>query len=67
MPFEVISLADALLPGKYEKAYLVLGGEARKLRDFYTGGGLKKHLSGTEDVEILTLEAFIARANQGQL
>jgi len=67
VPFEVISLSEALLPGQYERAYLVLGGEGWKLRDFYTGGGLKKHLAGTDNVEILTLEGFIAKANQGVL
>lgn len=39
----------------------------RKLRDFYAGGGPKKHLSGADSVEILTLESLIAKAKQGQL
>jgi hypothetical protein len=67
VPFEVICLIEALGMGEYEKAYVVLGGEGWKLRDFYTKGGLIKYLTTPERVEILTLEAFIARANQGRL
>ena len=67
VPFEVICLAEAVEHGTFEKAYLVLGGEGWKLRDFYTSGGLKHHLARTDSVDILTLEAFIARANQAQL
>jgi hypothetical protein len=67
VPFEVICLADAVLTGPYVKAYLVLGGEGWKLRGFYTGGGLKDQLVHADKVEILTLEGFVARANQGKL
>ena len=67
VPFEVICLADAVLTGPYVKAYLVLGGEGWKLRGFYTGGGLKDQLVHADKVEILTLEGFVARANQGRL
>jgi hypothetical protein len=44
----------------------VLGGEGWKLRNFYTGG-LKQHLAHADKVEILTLESFVAKANQGEL
>jgi hypothetical protein len=67
VPFEVICLADAVVTGPYAKAYLVLGGEGWKLRSFYTGGGLKDQLVHADKVEILTLEGFVARANQGKL
>jgi hypothetical protein len=67
VPFEVICLADAVIAGPYAKAYLVLGGEGWKLRSFYTGGGLKDQLVHADKVEILTLEGFVARANQGRL
>lgn len=67
VPFEVICLAEAVRSGKYAKAYLVLGGDGWKLRDFYTGGGLQQHLTNIGSVEILTLERFVAVANQGQL
>ena len=67
VPFEVICLADAVLSGAYVKAYLVLGGEGWKLRKFFVDGGLKEHLVHADKVDILTLEAFVALANQGKL
>ena len=67
VPFEVISLAEALEPGEYAGSYLVLGGAGWTLRNFYTGGGLKKHLANADKVQIVTLEDFVARANQGKL
>ena len=67
VPFEVICLLEALGDGQYEKAYLVLGGEGWTLRNFYTGGGLKPFLVNSEKVEVLTLEGFVGRANQGKL
>jgi hypothetical protein len=65
--FEVICLAEAVRQGAFAKAYLVLGGEGWKLRNFYVGGGLKAHLANANKVDILTLESFVARANQGKL
>lgn len=67
VPFEVICLLDALSDSQYSKAYLVLGGEGWSLRNFYTSGGLQNHLKHGDQVEILTLEAFVARANAGKL
>lgn len=67
VPFEVICLSEAVRGGTYGKAYLVLGGEGWTLRNFYTGGGLKEHLKHTDEVNILTLEGFVALANQGKL
>ncbi len=67
VPFEVICLAEAIREGGFAKAYLVLGGEGWKLRNFYVGGGLKDYLANAEKVDILTLEGFVARANQGKL
>lgn len=67
VPFEVMSLADVVVNGEFAKAYLVLGGEGWTLRDFYVSGDLKKHLSHADTVEILTLESFVARANNGEL
>jgi hypothetical protein len=43
------------------------GAEGWKLRGFYTSGGLSKQLVHADKVDILTLEGFIAIANQGQL
>jgi hypothetical protein len=67
VPFEVICLLEALASREYSKAYLVLGGEGWTLRDFYTSGGLEKHLKHADQVEILTLESFVARANGRRL
>lgn len=67
VPFEVICLADAVLSGDFAKAYLVLGGEGWTLRSFFTARGLERHLVHADKVEIMTLEGFVARANQGAL
>ncbi len=67
IPFEVISLSEAMQDGDYSSAYLVLGGDGWRLRDFYTGGGLDRHLTRPELVSIVTLERFVALANQGAL
>jgi PD-(D/E)XK nuclease superfamily protein len=67
VPFEVICLLDAIDRGPYEKGYLVLGGEGWKLRNFFVGGGLHRFLALANRVEIVTLEGFVARANQGRL
>lgn len=68
VPFEVISLAECVLADStIAKAYLVLGGEGWRLRTFYTGGGLRKHLVHCDSVTIMTLEKFVALANQGAL
>jgi hypothetical protein len=67
VPFEVICLSEALEHGLFAKAYVVLGGEGWTLRDFYTSGGLDRHLTSAGLVRILTLERFVAIANQGEL
>ena len=67
MPFEVICLAEAVELGDFEKAYLVLGGEGWKLRQFYVEGGLTKYLGHLDRIEFVTLEGFIANANKGNL
>lgn len=67
VPFEVICLAEALAADGYEGAYLVLGGAGWSLRDYYTRGGLNKHLANSERVSIVTLEDFVARANGRRL
>jgi len=69
VPFELICLVEAMDRGDYEKAYLVIGGEGwkPKLKSFYTSGGLSKYIRGTEQVEVLTLEGFVAKANQAKL
>jgi hypothetical protein len=69
VPFEVMCLADAIRSSKgaYERAYLVLGGDGWSLRDFYVGGGLTPFLNGCEAVSIVAMEAFVAKANKGQI
>ena|SRR5687768_10109809 len=67
IPFEVMCLAEALESEEYERAYVVLGGEGWKLRQFYVTGGLQKFLTGTEGVSLVTLEGFVALANKGRL
>lgn len=67
VPFEIICLLEALQLGEHQKAYLVLGGEGWTLRNFYTSGGLKPFLVNSDKVDVVTLEGFVARANQGKL
>jgi hypothetical protein len=76
VPFEIMCLADAIAKsnGKYRKAYLILGGTQQStsaqgwtLRGLYLGEGLKQYLKNCESVEVVSLEGFIAKANQGKL
>ena len=67
VPFEIICLLDAVNLGPYGKAYLVLGGEGWKLRDYFCGGELEKYIAYKGKVEVLTLEGFVAKANSGKL
>jgi hypothetical protein len=67
VPFEVICLAEAVRIEQHAKAYLVLGGDGWTLRNFYTSGELHKYLVDCDKVQILTLERFVAIANQGKL
>jgi len=67
VPFEVICLAEEVLRGAFQKAYIVLGGDGWTLRDFYTSGGLDKHLTNADRVKVVTLERFVALANKGEL
>lgn len=69
VPFEVICLIDIMRreSKRYNRAYLVLGGAGWSLREFYVGGGLNQYLKHDHMVKIITLEAFIGKANQGRL
>ncbi|MGE0056391.1 MAG: PD-(D/E)XK nuclease superfamily protein [Dehalococcoidia bacterium] len=68
VPFEAMCLIDAVLKesDRYEKAYLVLGGPAWTLREFYTSS-LLPFLRHEDKLAILNLEMFVARANRGEL
>lgn len=69
VPFEIMCLADAIRkdPGRFRRAYLVLGGEGWKLRDYFIRGNVREYLRNCEQVEVISLEGFVARANQGNL
>lgn len=67
VPYEVMCLAEEMKTGNYAVAYLVLGGGGWTLRDFYTSGALKNHVMHADQVEVITLEAFVGKANNGQL
>lgn len=67
VPFEVMCLADAIKAGYATKAYLVLGGDGWTLRDYYTSGALKEHLTHAGSVQVVTLEGFVGLANRGLL
>ncbi len=67
VPYEVICLSEAILAHDYDAAYLVLGGPGWKLREWFVGGGLRRHLVHADRVHIETLESFIALANRGGL
>jgi hypothetical protein len=67
VPFEVICLAEEIRQHKFQKAYLALGGDGWTLRDFFTSGGLQNHLIHANKVQVVTLERFVALANQGKL
>jgi hypothetical protein len=53
--------------GHAVRAFLVLGGDGWKLRDYFTSGKLSEHLIHAALVRVVTLEAFIRLANNGQL
>ena len=69
VPFEMMCLAEAVLSGEYDKAYIVLGGPGWSLREYYIGGEMTRyfHARYTDLVEIVDLETFVARANRGEL
>lgn len=69
VPFEAMCLIELVrtMPLLYRTAYLVLGGEGWTLRDFFIGGGLRGYLHHAELIQIVTLEGFVARANQQKL
>jgi hypothetical protein len=69
VPFEALCLMSAvrLEPERYKQAYLVLGGPAWTLRDFYTSGGLQPYLAYAELLQIVTLEQFVTKANRSDL
>jgi hypothetical protein len=67
VPFEIMCLADAVRGGHADRAYVVLGGDGWTLRNYYTSGALADHLVHAALVRVVTLEAFIRLANNGEL
>ena len=68
IPFEIICLADLLIHDEsYYKAYLVLGGNGWRYKDFYLSGKLNKYLANADMVRVLSLEDFVGLANMGKL
>lgn len=67
VPFEVMCLADAVRAGQAGRAYLVLGGDGWTLRDYYVSGQMAEHLIHAQLVRVVTLEAFVRLANNGEL
>jgi hypothetical protein len=68
VPYEALCLIDAVQsePERYHKAYLVLGGPSWTLREFFVER-LLPFLRHEDTLCILNLEAFVARANRGEL
>jgi hypothetical protein len=67
VPFEIICLAEAIREtSSYKRKYVVLGGPGWTLRKYYVEK-IQNHLVGTEAVRVLSLEAFVALANEGKL
>lgn len=67
VPFEILCLADALHTGDFDHAYLVLGGDGWKRRDYFVSGIMVEKLKDCDQVHVMTLERFIATANSGLL
>lgn len=71
LPFEVIKLIHAIKSsgGRFAYAYIVIAGEGmrRELKKFYMQGGLKDYIKDADLIHIVSLDQFIALANQGKL
>ena len=45
----------------------MLGGDGWKYKQFYIEGGLRPYLANADMVNIVSLDRFVALANQGRL
>lgn len=68
VPYEVICLIDAIKTSNssFAHAYVVLGGDGWKLREFFVNE-LEHYIPHAQFVTVIKLESFVARANKGQL
>ena len=68
VPYEVICLMKAVKEDQAgQRAYVVLGGDGWSLKTFYLNGGLVRYFKYERYVTIISLDAFVALANKGQL
>ena len=67
VPFEILSLIEAMAGGGFARAYVVLGGPGWKFKEFYLSGRLREYIPRASSVEVATLDDFVGRANQGKL
>ena len=75
IPYEIICLSEALAQSKqtpgpagtFNKACIVMGGDGWTLREWYLSGALKKHLPASKEVDLYSVDTFIANANKGKL
>src|SRR5262245_62128589 len=56
VPFEAISMIEALRSGDFHAAYVVLGGQNWRFRDFYLNHGLDPFIPAVREIQIVTLE-----------
>ena len=64
VPFEIMCLNEILESGDYTGAYLVLGGDAWRFRDFFTSNRLRDHMRVSERITVMSLESFVAKVNR---
>lgn len=67
VPFELISMIEAMETGQFAAAYIVLGGVKWKFKDFFLNGGLNPYVPKWNLVTLISLEEFVVKANQGRL
>ena len=67
VPYEFMCLADVLSnDSTINKAYIVIGGDGWTKHSFFLNG-LDSWVNTKEFVDVLRLDSFVAKANQGKL
>ena len=67
VPYEFMCLADVLSrDSAIDKAYIVIGGDGWTKHNFFLNG-LENWVNTTEEVLVMRLELFVAKANRGEL